>query len=68
MVRYFTGYSKTKSGYCVILGDTAVTSVHVPFDEAIPENFVDYFRDLDEATVKAHLEEQQVRDFDWLMG
>ena len=68
MVGYFIGYSKTKAGYRILLCDTVVTSVHVLFDECIPERSADYFRKLDEATVKAHPEERQVGDFDWLVG
>ena len=37
MVGYFIGYSKTKAGYRILLCDTVVTSVHVLFDECIPE-------------------------------
>ena len=62
MVGYFIGHSKTTAGYPIL------TSVHVSFDESIPERGDDYFRDLDEATVKSHPEERQVGDFDWLEG
>ena len=68
MVGYFIGHSKSKVGYHVLLGDTVVTSVHVLFDESIPERSVDYFRELDEATVKSDHEERRVSDFDWLVG
>ena len=51
MVGYFIGYSKTKADYRILLCDTVVTSVHVLFDECIPERGADYFRELDEATV-----------------
>ena len=44
---------KTKVGYRVLLGDTVITSVHVLFDESIPVLSADYFRELDEATVKS---------------
>jgi hypothetical protein len=40
-------------------GDTVITSVHVLFDESIPERSADYFRELDEATVKVWI---QTRD------
>ena len=50
MVGYFIWYSK-KARCRVIMGDVVVTSVHVLLDEAIPEKFVDYFRELDEATM-----------------
>ena len=74
MVCYFIGYSKTKAGYRILLCNTVVTSVHVYictkvlFDECIPELSADSFRELDKATVKSHLEERQVGDFDWLVG
>ena len=68
MVGYFIGYSKTKAGYRILLCDTVVTSVHVIFDESIPERSAYYFRELDEATVKSHPEERQVGDIDWLVG
>ena len=55
-------------GYRVLLGDTVITSVHVLFDESIPERSADYFRELDEATVKSDPEERRVSDFDWLVG
>ena len=45
-----THTAETKAAYRVILGDTLVTSVHVLFDEAIPEKSADYLRELDEAT------------------
>ena len=64
MVGYNIGYSKTKVGYRVLLGDTLVTSAHVLSDESIPERSVDYFHELDEATVKCDSEERQVSDFD----
>ena len=63
MVGYFIGYSKAKAGYRIILGDNVI-SAHVLFDEAIPERSVDYFRELDEATVMVHPEERQLSDFD----
>lgn len=47
MVGYSLGYSKTKAGYRVILGDTVVTSVHILFDETIPERSADNFREHD---------------------
>ena len=62
MVDYYIGYSKTKVGYRVLLGDIIVTSVCVLFDESIPER---YFREQDEATVKCDPEERLVSDFDW---
>ena len=68
MVGYYTGYSKTKVGYRVLLGDTVVTSVHVLFDKSISERSADYFCELDEATVKCYSEERLVSDFDWLVG
>ena len=43
-VGYFIGYSKTKTGYRVLLGDTVVTSVHVLFDESISARSADYFK------------------------
>ena len=52
----------------MLLGNIVVTSVHVLFDESIPERSADYFRDLDEATVKCDPEERLVSDFDWLVG
>ena len=42
-----------------------VTAVHVLFEKPIPERSADYFRELDEETVKIYAEEQQVSDFDW---
>ena len=67
MVGYYIGYSKTKVGYRVLLGDTVVSSVHVLFDESIPERSADYFGELDEATVKCDPEERLVSDFDWMV-
>ena len=52
----------------MLLGDTVVVSVHVLFDESIPKLCTDYFRELDEATVKCDPEERRVSDFDWLEG
>ena len=46
MVGYFIEYSKSKVVYRVLLGDTVITSVHVLFDESIPERSADYFRAL----------------------
>ena len=43
MVGYYIGYSKTKVGYRVLLGDTVVL-----FDESIRERSADYFREQDE--------------------
>ncbi len=40
-----------------------VTTVHVLFDEEIPERSADYFKELDEATVKVDPEERSVNDF-----
>ena len=68
IVGYFIGYSKTKAGCRVLLGDIVVTSVNVLFGEAIPESYTNYFCELDEATEKVHPEEQHVSDFDWLVG
>ena len=52
----------------MLLGDTVVTSVQVLFDESIPANTPDYFKELEEATVKVDPEERRVCDFDWLVG
>ena len=38
------------------------------FDEAIPERSADYFKELDELTVKVDPEERRVSDFNWLIG
>jgi hypothetical protein len=67
-VGYFIGHSKTKAGYKVLIGDTVVTSVHVLFDESIPERGAEYFKELDEATVKVDPEERRVSDFKYLEG
>ena len=37
-----------------------VTTVHVLFDESIPERSADYFLELDEAAVKCHPEDGSV--------
>ena len=52
-VGYFIGYSRTKSGYRVLLGDTVVIiSVHAIHDVSIPEKSAHYFKVLEEVTVK----------------
>ena len=51
MVGYFIGYSKNKKGYMILCNDIVITSVHVLFDESIPDRSADYFREIDEATV-----------------
>ena len=38
------------------------------FDESIPERYADYYRELDEATVKVDPQERHVSDFDWIVG
>jgi hypothetical protein len=68
MIGHLIGYSKTKKGYQVIIGDTVVTSVHVLFDESIPSRSEEYFKELDEAIVKVDPEERSVSDFNWLVG
>ena len=50
----------------MLLGDNAVTSVHVLFDESIPERTADYFNELEEATLKVDPEKR--RNFDRLVG
>ena len=42
--------------------------MHVLFDESIPERSADYYRELDEATVKVDPQEHHVSDFDWIVG
>jgi len=68
MIGFFLGYPTEKNGYRVMLGDTVVTSVHVLFDEDIPERSADYFKELDEAKVAVDPEERHVADFDYLVG
>jgi hypothetical protein len=68
MIGHFIGYSKNKKGYMIMCGDTVITSVHVLFDESIPERSADYFKELDEAIVKVDSEERSVNDFNWLVG
>ena len=68
MVGYFIGYSKHKVKYRILFGDTVIASVHVLFDEAIPERSADYFQELDEATVTTDPEEWRVDEFNWLIG
>ena len=67
MVGHFIGYSKTKVGYKVLLQDTEVTSVHVLFDEAIPNRSTEYYHDLEQATVGVDPEAKAVEDFDYLI-
>ena len=68
MVGHFLGYSKTKAGYRVMLQETEVTSVHVLFDESIPDRSVEYFKDLEQATVGVDPEERYVTDYQYLVG
>ena len=68
MIGHFISYSKTKKGCHNILHDTVVTSVHVLFDESIPERSVAYFQELDAATMKLDPNESSVSDFDWVVG
>ena len=69
MVGYYIEYSKTKVAYHVLLGNTVVTSVHVQFDEFIPERPGDYyFRELDKATVNCNPKVRLVSNFDWLVA
>ena len=68
LVGHFVGYSTDKKGYKIMLHDTVVTSVHVLFDESIPERSVEYFQELDAAKVKMDPNERKVSDFDWLVG
>ena len=68
MLGYYIGYPKTKVRYPVLLGDTVVTTVHVLLDESISERSAEYFRKLDEATVKCNTEGKLVSDFVWLGG
>ena len=68
MVGYFIVNSKTKAGFRILLGDATVASVHVLFDESIPEKSADYYRELDEATVKVDPQKQLVSDFDGIVG
>ena len=60
MAGYFIGYSTSKVGYNILLGDTVVTSVHVLFDESIPERSADYFKELEESLVRTDPEERHV--------
>ena len=67
-VGYFIGYSTDKAGYRVMVRDTVMTSVHVLFDESIPPRNEEYFKELDEVTVKVDPEERRVTDYDYLVG
>ena len=66
MVGDVIGYSKTKAFISEHpIGDTVVTPVHVLLMRLSQKNLrTIYFRKLDEATMKVHPEERQVRDFD----
>jgi hypothetical protein len=71
LIGYFMGYSTEKAGYQVFLpaDSKVVTSVHVLFDEAIPERGDDYFKEFDEATsVNVDPEAQKLEDFQHLVG
>jgi hypothetical protein len=53
----------------MIMRDTVITSVHVWFDESIPERSADYFKELDDTIiVKVDSEERSVDDINWLVG
>ena len=70
-VGYFVGYSEDTVGWQVYLpdSDTFVTSVHVLFDENIPERSDDYFKELDDAAkVFVGTEAKSVADFAYLKG
>lgn len=67
-VGYFLGYSKNQVGYKVMLQETELTSVHVLFDESIPERLTDYFKELEAATVRTDPCERLLTDFDYLIG
>ena len=69
-IGYFVGYSEEKMGYTVWLPQyqTEETSVHVLFDEQIPERSEDYYKELEDAHVKVAPEERTVEDYKNLVG
>ena len=68
MAVHFIGYSNTNAAYRALLENAVVTSIHVLFDESIPERSADFFRNLNEATVKCDPEKRLFRNFDWQVG
>ena len=68
MTGYFIGYPADRKGYKVLVGDTVVHSVHVLFDESVPERSQDYYRELEEAQVAIDPEARQPGEFEYLIG
>ena len=67
-IGYYIGLSKTKIGYMVLIGDIILTSIHVLFDERIPERSAEYFKEFDSYIVRMDPEEKNVSDFVYLVG
>jgi hypothetical protein len=70
-VGYFVGYGEETIGWEIYLpaSDTFVTTVHVLFDEKIPERAEEYFRELDEAAALFTLPDaMSEEDFKYLIG
>jgi hypothetical protein len=69
-IGYFVGYSTDTVGWEIYLpdSDTFVTTVHVLFDERVPERSEDYFKELDEAAaVFTKPDGESVADFQYLV-
>ena len=70
-IGYFVAYSEEKMGYTVWLPQHQVeeTSVHVLFDESVPERGEDYYKELDDVyALKTSPEERVVEDYEGLVG
>jgi hypothetical protein len=70
-VGYFVGYSDTTVGWEIYLpaSDTFVTTVHVLFDEEVPDRAEEYYKELDEAAaVFTGPESESVSDYEYLIG
>jgi hypothetical protein len=67
---FLVGYCQENTGYMVFVPslDTIVESVHVIFNEVIPDPTAEYFQELEHFKIEVASKAESIEDYDYLVG
>ena len=67
---FLVGYAQQNTGYMIFVPelDKIIVSVHVVFNEVIPDPTADYFSELEKLKIEVAPDSQRLEDYDYLVG
>ena len=67
---FLVGYAEQNTGYLIFVPDLnkTITSVHVVFNEIIPDPTAEYFSELEKLTIEVASESKDPSEYDFLVG